>query len=257
MLDGNHLRKIVDYATPTGVFDDVIIAGGVCYFHWDREYDGLCEFVNMYETGPVSSIRDLNKFEILVRHSNAAPIIEKVLSFGYETLDNYVSPRKPFGIPSNYKPRREGVPCWFRRSQGVLYADPQDIVDKTAALHKWKVIAPIFPISGRCRFDRPIRFYRDYDIYIAKPGECCTESWIILRSFDVEDEAVSFRSYIRTKLIRFLILQSVIAQHCSRSYFRFVPDLSPYSGIYTDEMLCEMWNISKEEWSFVDWLVKN
>lgn len=34
--------------------------------------------------------------------------------------------------------------------------------------------------------------------------------------------------------------------------YRFVPDLGTYKGRYTDEMLCQKWGITEEEWRYID-----
>lgn len=44
MLADKHIRLIYDYPSTCGVFGEVAIAGGVSYFLWDRDYNGLCTF---------------------------------------------------------------------------------------------------------------------------------------------------------------------------------------------------------------------
>jgi site-specific DNA-methyltransferase (adenine-specific) len=71
-------------------------------------------------------------------------------------------------------------------------------------------------------------------------------------AFDTKNEALSFRSYLFTKIVRFLILQTVISQDVNRKNFRYVPDLGAYKGEYTDEILRNLWGITEEEWDFID-----
>ena len=42
ILRDSRIRKIVDYFDSTQCFPGVDISGGVCYFLWDRDYDGDC-----------------------------------------------------------------------------------------------------------------------------------------------------------------------------------------------------------------------
>jgi len=63
---------------------------------------------------------------------------------------------------------------------------------------------------------------------------------------------LSFKSYLFTKVVRFLLLQTVMSQDVTRENFCFVPDLGKYEGQYTDEMLCKRWGITPEEWAFID-----
>ena len=68
---------------------------------------------------------------------------------------------------------------------------------------------------------------------------------------------LSFKSYLLTKTVRFLLLQAVISQHVTQKEFRFVPDLGHYEGKYTDKQLCEMWGITEEEWEYIDSRIHN
>ena len=73
-----------------------------------------------------------------------------------------------------------------------------------------------------------------------------------LSAFDTEEETLSFKSYLFTKIVRFLVLQAVVSQNVTRECFYFVPDLGRYEGKYTDEILRERWAITDEEWAFID-----
>ena len=72
---------------------------------------------------------------------------------------------------------------------------------------------------------QPVGFYYDGNTRIAKPGECCTESWLVAGAFDTEEEVKSYKSYIFTKLVRFLLLQTVVSQDVTKKNYCFVPDL--------------------------------
>ena len=67
---------------------------------------------------------------------------------------------------------------------------------------------------------------------------------------------LSYKSFIFTKTVRFLLLQTVISQDVTRNNFQFVPDLGNYNSDFTDAILCERWNISKEEWEYIDSRIK-
>lgn len=255
MLSDRRVRKLVDFENSAEVFPGVDIAGGVCYFLWDRDTRGSCEVTNSYDGEQVVSARKLDEFEILVRHSRAVPILRKVLARkenGGRCLDEVVSSRKPFGLPTNYKPRAKGVPCWFIQKIGRRFASKSDVSDEMGLLNKWKLLIPPAPIAGQTDFSRPVGFYYDGNTRIARPGECCTESWLVAGAFSTKAEVVAFRSYLFTKVVRFLLLQSVISQHVTKKKFRFVPDLGTYEGEYTDAMLVKRWGLTRKQWEFID-----
>lgn len=254
MLSDRHIRKLVDYENFKDVFPGVDLAGGASYFLWDRDNMGICEVVNFNQNIPTCVNRYLDEYEIFIRQNLAVEIVRKVQENATEkrTLSDRVSSRKPFGLPTNYTPCASGVPCWFIQKIGLKFANSRDVDNSKGYLHKWKLLVPKAPIAGQTDFSKPVGFYYDGNTRIAKPGECCTESWIVAGAFDTEEEVLAYKSYIFTKIVRFLLLQTVVSQDVTKKNFCFIPDLETYKGQYTDKMLCEMWGISEEEWSYID-----
>lgn len=258
MLNDGRIRKLIDFESSSEVFPGVDIAGGICYFLWDRDNNGLCEVTNVSGNKRTTNVRTLNEFDTFIRHSKAIPIIKKIInknSHG-KTLSQLVSSRKPFGLPTNYQPKKKGIPCWFTQRIGLRHADESDVIDSGNVLNKWKLLIPPAPIAGQTDFTQPIGFYYKGNTVIAKPGECCTESWLVAGAFSTQAEALSFRSYLFTKTVRFLLLQTVVSQHVTKEKFIFVPDLGKYEGEYTDKALGKRWGITNEEWEFIDSRIK-
>ncbi len=255
MLKDNRIRKIVDFENSSDVFPGVDVAGGICYFVWERDSRGPCEVINFHNGVRVISVRQLDEFATFVRHSQAVPIIRKVIAKKENNgrrLSDVISPRKPFGLQSSYSPKERGIPCWFMQKIGLKFANESDVTDEKKLIDKWKLLIPPAPIAGQTDFSKPVRFYYEGNVRIAKPGECCTESWLVACAFSTKTEVVSFRSYLFTKIVRFLLLQTVVSQHVTKSNFCFVPDMGKYWGEYTDEMLLKRWGINEEEWGFID-----
>lgn len=260
MLNDRHIRQIVDFENSYEAFPGVDIAGGVCYFLWDRDHEGLCKFVNMKDGITTYTNRYLNEYPVLIRQAQAIPIIKRVLSYnenGGSKVTDIASSRKPFGLPTNYEPQNDGIPCWFIQKIGLRYAGIKDYSDNNKLKDKWKFLLPIAPIAGQTDFTKPIGFYYDGNTRIAKPGEICTESWFVCGAFDTEKEVLSFKSYIFTKIVRFLLLQSVVSQHVTKQNFIFVPNLQRYDRIFDDEYLRKRWNIDDEMWAYIDSRIKD
>lgn len=252
MLSDRRMRKIVDYENFKDVFPGVDLAGGACYFLWERDYNGICEVVNFNRDKPFSMMRYLDENETFIRQNLAVEIVKKISAQHTAFLNGRVSARKPFGIPSNYLPANSGVPCHFIQRIGLKYAFKADVSDSKGYLNKWKLLIPAAPIAGQTDFSKPVRFFYDGNTRIAKPSECCTESWLVAGAFETEEETVAYKSYMFTKTVRFLLLQTVVSQHISTKSFCFVPELGKYSGCYTDAMLRLMWNITPEEYAYID-----
>jgi site-specific DNA-methyltransferase (adenine-specific) len=259
MLNDTRIRKLIDFENSSELFPGVDVAGGICYFLWDRDNPGLCEVVNVQGDQTIAASRLLSEFPTLIRHSRAVPIVRKVLAVkenNGKALSSVVSSRKPFGLPTNYAPQTEGLPCWFTQKLGLRFASKSDASDSGGLLGKWKLLIPPAPIAGQTDFSKPVGFYYLGNTRIAKPGECCTESWLVACAFNTKEEVTSFRSYLFTKIVRFLLLQTVVSQHVTKEKFVFVPYLSEYKGEFTDDLLRKRWGIDDEEWKFIDSKIK-
>lgn len=254
MLADKRIRKLVDFENSNEVFPGVDVAGGICYFLWDRDNPGLCDVTNFINGVPKNSQRQLNEFSIFIRHSIAIPIIKKVMKMEKPKcfLDKVVSSRKPFNLPTNYNPTKIGIPCYFTQRIGLKYAASDDVIDNYKILNKWKLLIPPAPIAGQTDFSKPVGFYYDGNTVIAKPGECCTESWLVAFASKEKKTVESFKSYLFTKIVRFLLLQTVVSQHVTRDNFQFIPNLEKYDQLFTDKILRKRWKITDEEWEFID-----
>lgn len=203
MLSDKHIRVLVDYENFKDIFPGVDLAGGACYFLWDRDQAGDCKVVNCssgYED--VSMNRYLDEFDVFLRSNQALSIVRKVVNMHQSNfMDKTVSASKPFGLRTFYEPKERGIPCQFIQKIGLKYANPNDIEDKQGLLNKWKFLAPRSPIAGQTDFSKPVGFYYDGNTKIVPPGTCCTESFLVLYAADTEDEVRSFRTYLYLSLI--------------------------------------------------------
>lgn len=248
MLADDRLSRLVDFENFRDVFPGVDLAGGACYFLWDRSHHGDCLVTNSRDGKTTSKSRKLNEFDVFIRSNQALDIVHRVINLGYDRyLNEVVSSRLPFGIPTTYKPKDRGIPCYFTQRLGIRPVDPNDVRDSFGLLHKWKFLVPKAPIAGQTDFTKPIGFYYDGNTRVAKPGEACSESWLVAGAFDDEESCLSFKSYIFTKTVRFLLLQTVVSQNITKKNFCFVPDLGKYEGKYTDERLKDMWGLTDED----------
>lgn len=258
MLNDSHINKLVDFPNCNDVFPSVDIAGGLCYFLRDNTYNDKCEVIN-YSNGERNSLlRDLNEYEVFIRSNKGISIVKKVISQHQgQFMDEVVSVRKPFGLPTNYAPKDSGIPCWFIQKIGKRFASKKDVDNSRDYLDKWKLLAPKAPIAGQTDFTKPVGFYYDGNTIVAAPGECCTESFIVLYASNSKSEVENFKSYLFTKTVRFLLLQCVASQDITREKYKFVPHLGTYDIKYTDEILREKWNITSEEWQYIDSRIKD
>lgn len=253
MLADKNVRVLVDYDNFREVFPGVDLAGGACYFLWDRDSPGICKVTNHSGKNTSTVERYLDEYDTFIRSNQAVEIVKKVkeLHKSGKFLNERISVRLPFGIATTYLPKESGIPCHFTQRLGIKFVDKNDVTDSLKILDKWKFLVPKAPIAGQTDFSKPVGFYYDGNTRIAKPGECCSESWLVAGAFDTEAETLNYKSYILTKTVRFLLLQTVVSQNITRKNFCFIPDLGEYNEPYNDEKLKTMWNISNEEWELI------
>ena len=90
------------------------------------------------------------------------------------------------------------------------------------------------------------------NIFIAKPNEVCTMTYVVANVFDSEIEAKNFIKYMRTKIFNLMLSIYTITQDINKNKFHFVPDQQDYTKEYTDEYLYEKYGLTEEEIKFIE-----
>lgn len=250
MLADDRLRKLVDYENARDAFPGVDLAGGVCYFLWDRDRRGACEVTNIAgSTPPVVTERRLDEFSTFVRHSAAVPIIRKVLARQEPRMNKQVSSRKPFGLPTNARPEKAGD-LVLRWEKGEGPFPRSKITVGVEMIDQWKVITSYvgYDHAGSPGKDGRRRVFSKIDIL--PPRSICTETYLVVGAYETMQEAANLVAYMKTRFFRFLVAQFMYSHHLTKSAYDFVPTLSMKSE-WTDEGLARRYELSKEETDFI------
>ena len=257
MLNSNHIRKLVDYSNSAECFPGVNIAGGVCYFLWDREYEGDCEISNFLPNTELKpELRSLKEFDILVRNNVAVHIIRKIMK-GEEPLSKQVSSYSYFAVRSyerGTEERKYNNDVILLSSQGKGYYEKAKIVDKNNLLDKYKVIIT-YAMSGGNKPSSKGDYQVISSLQVLKPNEVCTETYLILGTFDTMKEAESMCTYVNTRTFRFLLLQALTSIHITKDSFCFVP-IQDFSRSWTDEELYTKYGLIDDEISFIESMIR-
>ncbi len=254
MLNDNRIRKIVDYEDANEVFPGVDIAGGICYFLWERDSKGQCEVVNMHGGIEATSKRSLNEFRTFIRHSQAVPIIRKVLEKRERNMSEQVTSRKPFGLATNVRPMKNGE-LILRWQNGEGPYKRSDISVGVDMINKWKVITSYvgYDHAGNPGKDGRRRVFSKIDIL--PPGMICTETYLVVGSFEEETQARNLADYMKSRLFRFLVSQFMYSHHITKDSYSLVPILD-MSKHWTDEKLYKRYGITEDEIAFIESKVK-
>jgi site-specific DNA-methyltransferase (adenine-specific) len=254
MLNDKSLKKIVDFTDARDCFPSVDIAGGVNYFLWERDYNGDCEVTNIHKGNLYKSTRPLNQFSTFIRFSVACDILQKIQKFQEKTANQKISSTNPFGLKTSDRPNEEGE-LTLVSSQITGPVQKERIKYNIDIVTKWKVMTSKASHDHAGQPDKDGMRRVLSKLEILEPNVVCTGSYIILDSFNNKKEAENYISYMKTKLVRFLISLLSFSQDITRDRFSFVP-LQDFSESWTDEKLYKKYGINQEEQAFIDKLIK-
>ena len=260
MLKSNQLRKLVDYNNSADCFPGVNIAGGVCYFLWDRDNPGKCEIKNVssQHTDSVPETRSLSEYPILVRDNTAIHIIRKLLSASKKTMNMTVQSYSYFAVRSyerGSEKKQKSDDVILLSSQGKGYYSRAKIEDRQKILDKYKVIIT-YAMSGGNKPTSQGDFQVISSLQVLAPNEVCTETYLVLDTFDNKKQAENLCSYASTKTFRFLLLQALTSIHITKDSFLFIP-VQDYSHSWDDEMLYEKYGLREEEKAFIESMIRS
>ncbi|MFA6712271.1 MAG: Eco57I restriction-modification methylase domain-containing protein [Bacteroidales bacterium] len=255
MLNDTRIQKLVDYADSNDCFHGVDIAGGICYFLWDQSYSGLCSVINVSNGKSIKNERKLYEYKTFVRNPEAISIIEKIFNSGDKAfLDTMVSSQKPFGLRTYVKPLETGD-LILRYSGGKGAFNKTDVTAGYDWIDQWKVITSYLTYDHAGRADKDGKKRIISTLEVLNPKEICTETYIVVGSFNSENEAQNLYGYIKTKLARFLIAQLTSTQHLSKANFAFVP-LQDFTKSWTDRELYAKYCLTDDEIAFIESTIK-
>ena len=86
---------------------------------------------------------------------------------------------------------------------------------------------------------------------LTKKNSVCTETYIILGSYDKIADAEKFLSYVKTKLFRMLLYLKKPTQDNPKNTFSYVPNLK-MDKEWNDKKLNEYFDLTVDEIKFID-----
>jgi hypothetical protein len=266
MLNDDRIRQIVDYVDSTQVFPGVSVKGGVSYFVWNRDNPGLASVTTMGGDGSVSvASRKLleDGLDIFIRFNEAIEVIKKVVSTempNASTLSlplerrfsSIVSSRKPFGLNSMFRgePNHKKNDLVLYENGGTSFVSRGAVSAGLELIDSWKLFISFAYGAGEgfphAILGKPI---------LGKPGEVCTETYLVIGPFESEDHALNARSYIASRLFRFLVLQRKPSQNGTKKVYDMVPILD-WSEPWSDKKLSDRYGVSEEECDFIESMIR-
>lgn len=251
VLSDKRFTKLVDIPDSRDCFPGVDVAGGVCYFLWERDRTvDACSVKTIQGSDVIESKRIMNEYPVFIRDSRAMPIIHKVAALQESTMDSQVSSRKPFGIATNAHPEESGE-LTLRYIGGEGPFPRSRISVGIELIDKWKVVASYVSFDHAGRANKEGKRKVLSRMSILPPGTVCTETYLVYGAYMTEEEAVNLQRYLSCKFPRFLIAQFSSGQHLTRGAFALCP-IPDVGIVWTDEKLFKKYNLTDDEIELID-----
>lgn len=250
MLTNMHIKELHDYIRASDCFPGVEIKGGVCYFLWDKDYNGDCQ-INTYRDNALSSkmTRPLleENADTFIRYNEAISILRKVNKKSIECFSSLVSSRNPFGFASNYSGfvlKSNDTVKIISMNQRENYVKKSEVKKGLENLNCFKIFVAKAVGIGDMRTDK-------LNPFIADPNTICTETYLSISPFSNQKEAENAITYIQTKFFHFMFGLKKITQNTTSKSYEFVP-MQDFSKPWTDEELYKKYELSQDEIQYIE-----
>ena len=257
-----------DYSNSKDCFTGISISGGVGYFLRNSYYNGKCCFINNINSERKSMSRFLSEFNVVVRYNEAVSIVRKVNKKTISNLSTITSSISPFALSTTIRGHENKTVNDYKlfSSKGISYIDKSEIPKGFEWIGIYKVMLSQTGAEHAMEpsMDGTFRVLTSTMTVLDK-NDVCTHSYILIGKYNNKSEPQSLLKYIKTKFVRFLILQSVSSIHISKSTLQFVPlqnftsnsdiDWSRSIG-EIDAQLYAKYGLEKDEIEFIERMIK-
>ena len=254
MLNDQRVSTIVDYFDSTEVFPGVDVSGGICYFLWERDKTGLCKITSVRSGQSSTMERPLleENSDSFIRFNEAISIVRKVRSKNEPSIEEIISPRRPFGIDADVSirtaPFQNSLKIYSYPDKG--YVSETEITRNQSWLRKHKVyITKAYGERGGFPY-----------LVLGKPflGECkscCSETYLVVGPFNTREQSENAIQYMRTRFFRFLVLLKKNTQNAPRSVYSFAP-AQDFDETWSDKKLYKKYNLTQDEIAFIESMIR-
>lgn len=256
MISDKRIRILHDFLNANECFGNgVEIKGGVCYFLWDRDNEGMCQVYTHQSDSLISQEpRFLKEGEsgVFIRYQEGVSVYNKVKQLKEKSFSTLVSTQKPFGLRTFAKGKTQPFPKCIKLYQngGVGYITPEEVERNLEMVSKYKIYVS--------------RAYNAGDNYphqiigkpiLGEPNSCCSETYVSIGPFKDKKETQNVISYINTKFFRFMVFLIKVSQMASSKVYEFVP-IQDFTQEWTDEKLYTKYGLTNDEIAFIESMIR-
>ena len=263
MIADRHIRVMHDFLDASQCFAGVSIEGGVCYFLWNRQEEGLCNYTLHQADGTEvvtdKYLDDGGSTDIVIRDPQIISILNKVRARDEESFETLVSTRNPFkilddidSITTNRATDRR-LFCLQNRTRALLnLKNSYELSSGQEYMGHYKLfISKADGAAGQIGNPIPARI-------IGKPvlGEkdtLCSETFLAIGPFGSKKECDNVTAYMGTKFFRFMVGIRK-NKNMTHDTYLYAP-IQDFSKIWTDELLYSKYKLEKKEIEYIETMI--
>jgi site-specific DNA-methyltransferase (adenine-specific) len=280
-IDDHRVRVLHDFLDSKICFPGLDIKGGVCYFLWDRDNEGKCEYVlhsNSSENDVIRHEDYLNSkgIGIVVRDNKAISIIEKIeavegdwLTNSSKNFSSLVSPKDFFTnkvqLTSSWdgftvkKSGSNSIKYYLNKAMhGVPYGfiKLEDVPKNTASIKLDTVFIPAAAWGVAKEEDDPVLGQP----FVGEANSACSQTYLVIGYDPIhhnfsKEQCENIVSYISTKFFRYLVSLKKRTQNGPRHVYQFVP-VQDFSKPWTDKELYKKYKLTQDEIAFIEKMIR-
>ena len=267
-----YMSKIVFYPVTTDIFD-IGESAGISYYLVDKDIHALkdlnivCEGQKLISTCGEYITSDA---KALV-NENARNIIDKCTDMRNK-LGSKLNLHQSYYVKNtdsgHSKTADSNIEVWGGKAGGeknelgkqfflLGYKEVNELL-RSDDINKYKACLSCMPTGNNKygAFDENGKALGLKEVLMLKPYQIPKGSYFPLMCFDTEEETLSFISYFNTRLVRFLIICSIVGTTISSELFRLVPDPGAFDHIFTDQELYEKYSLTEDEILIIESVIK-
>ena len=269
IMKDTRIKVLYDFADAKECFSGITLDGGVCYFLWDKSYNGAVDYYHKSLDGTTNHSKrylKIDSFDTVIRDFRQISILKKVAGKKEGKFSSIVSARNPYGFyadlfntPDKYteirlhtSPKSDlykiyGIKGKKGGAKRVIgYINPKTVKKNNSSVKNYKLF---FSKAYMTTSTVPP------EIIIGEPNTLCTETFLQIGNFLSQEESLSCLRYIKTKFFRALLFYNRHSLNISRESFDFVP-MQDFNKEWTDEKLYKKYNLTKDEIAFIESMIR-